>query len=248
MLERVAIVTGAARGIGAGIALALLESGFSVALADVDPEALKRTERSLGKLGKVIAVRTDVSRERDVASLINAVKKAFGRLDLLVNNAGLANPKHAPFERLELESWNRYLAVNLTGAFLCAKHAVPELRRSCGSIVNISSTRALMSEAHSEAYATTKGGLDALTHAMAISLGPKIRVNCIRPGWIDTRPNREAKPLPASAHKQHPSGRVGLPEDIGNLVSFLASPGAQFITGACFDVDGGMTRKMIYEG
>jgi NAD(P)-dependent dehydrogenase (short-subunit alcohol dehydrogenase family) len=166
--------------------------------------------------------------------------RRFGGLDALINNAGIADPAGGPIERLSLEDWNRKIAVNLTGMFLMTKHCVPHLRRTAGTIVNIASTRALQSEPDTEAYAATKGGVIALTHALAMSLGPRVRVNCISPGWIAK--GRLAK----RDHAQHPTGRAGRPEDIGEMIAFLLSDAAGFITGQNFVVDGGMTRKMIY--
>jgi NAD(P)-dependent dehydrogenase (short-subunit alcohol dehydrogenase family) len=157
-----------------------------------------------------------------------------------------------PVEQLALESWNRQLGVNLTGAFLMAKHAAPHLRAARGAIVNVASTRALQSEANTEAYSASKGGLVALTHALAVSLGPAVRVNCVSPGWIDVSGWQKSAPrqpasLSAADHAQHPAGRVGTPEDIAAMVAFLLSDAAGFVTGQNFVVDGGMTRKMIYE-
>ncbi|MBU0910682.1 MAG: SDR family oxidoreductase, partial [Proteobacteria bacterium] len=134
---------------------------------------------------------------------------------------------------------------------LFAKYAVPHLRLAHGNIINIASTRALQSEAHTEAYSASKGGLVALTHALAVSLGPAIRVNCISPGWIEVgkwRKNKSRHPpaLSAQDHQQHPAGRVGTPHDIAAMVAFLISGEAGFITGQNFVIDGGMTRKMIY--
>jgi NAD(P)-dependent dehydrogenase (short-subunit alcohol dehydrogenase family) len=153
---------------------------------------------------------------------------------------------------LELDQWQRRIDVNLTGAFLIAKHTVPHLRQRRGSIVNIASTRALQSEPNSEAYAASKGGLLALTHALAVSLGPDVRANSISPGWIDVTAWQadapsEPQPLSAADHEQHPSGRVGKPEDVAAMVAYLVSPDARFVTGQNFVIDGGMTRKMIYE-
>jgi len=186
---------------------------------------------------------------------VSAVAEAVrwgARLDAVVSNAGLADPDTGPIETLELAQWQRRIDVNLTGAFLMAKHAVPHLRQSRGSIVNMASTRALQSEPDSEAYAATKGGLLALTHALAISLGPDVRANSISPGWIDVRAWQanapdSPEPLSAADHDQHPSGRVGKPEDVAAMVAYLVSPEAQFVTGQNFVIDGGMTRKMIYE-
>jgi NAD(P)-dependent dehydrogenase (short-subunit alcohol dehydrogenase family) len=144
------------------------------------------------------------------------------------------------------------IRANLTGSFLMAKHAVPHLRAGRGAIVNIASTRALQSEPDTEAYSASKGGLVALTHALAVSLGPDIRVNCVSPGWIDTsgwkkRSRRGQEALRPEDHAQHPAGRVGTPEDVAAMVLYLVSDAAGFVTGQNFVVDGGMTRKMIYE-
>jgi NAD(P)-dependent dehydrogenase (short-subunit alcohol dehydrogenase family) len=167
------------------------------------------------------------------------VLRSFGRLDALINNAGLADPADAPVEKLSLNDWNRRIGVNLTGVFLMTKHCTPHLRKANGAIVNIASIRALQSEPHTEAYAASKGGVVALTHALAMSLGPQVRVNCISPGWMKTRLGRKDQ-------VQHPVGRAGRPEDIGEMIAFLISDAAGFITGQNFVVDGGMTRKMIY--
>jgi NAD(P)-dependent dehydrogenase (short-subunit alcohol dehydrogenase family) len=183
--------------------------------------------------------------------MIEAVLSRFGRLDALVNNAAQARAHLGPVESLELRDWNRLIASNLTGVFLCSKHAIPALRRSKGSIVNIASTRALQSEADTEAYSASKGGVVALTHALAVSLGPEIRVNCVSPGWIaveEWKKSGQAKrpELRPEDHAQHPVGRVGRPEDIAEMVLYLVSERAGFVTGQNFLVDGGMTRKMIY--
>lgn len=241
----VALVTGAAHGIGFEIAKLLKSRGYRVALADKDEHRLKSAADSLRSPGDILLCAADVSKETEVRDLIGRTIEEWGRLDLLVNNAARADPSNPAVTELSLESWNSYLAVNLTGVFLCVKHALPELRKTGGNIVNISSTRALMSEPNTEAYAATKGGLEALTHALAISCGPNVRVNAIRPGWIDTRD--DDSPLSDKAHKQHPVGRVGRPEDIANMVAWLASDEASFVTGQILTVDGGMTRKMIYE-
>jgi NAD(P)-dependent dehydrogenase (short-subunit alcohol dehydrogenase family) len=187
-----------------------------------------------------------------VAAAVKEAARWGEGLDALVNNAGLADPDTGPIEILELDQWQRRIDVNLTGAFLMVKHTVPHLRQRGGSIVNMASTRALQSEPHSEAYAATKGGLIALTHALAISLGPDVRANSISPGWIDVRAWQahapaEPEPLSAADQQQHPSGRVGKPGDVAAMVAYLVSPDARFVTGQNFVIDGGMTRKMIYE-
>jgi NAD(P)-dependent dehydrogenase (short-subunit alcohol dehydrogenase family) len=233
--NKAALVTGGAQGIGRGIAELLGRRGYEVAIADVNAPA--------GREPGFLFIQCDVSKEPSVRACMRAAVKHLGRLDALVNNAGLANPVDDPVEKLRLADWNRRIGVNLTGAFLMTKHCVPHLRRTRGSIVNIASTRALQSEPNTEAYAASKGGLVALTHALAMSLGPRVRVNCVSPGWIETRKGARHS---RAEHAQHPVGRIGRPEDIAEIVAFLLSDAAGFITGQNFIVDGGMTRKMIY--
>jgi NAD(P)-dependent dehydrogenase (short-subunit alcohol dehydrogenase family) len=247
---KVAIVTGGAQGIGRGIAARLVADGYGVVVADLDEEAGRE---ALGELGSSAAwfACTDVADEAQVAACVAAAIERGGRLDAVVNNAGIARAARIPVERLALEDWNRQLAVNLTGAFLLAKHAAPHLRAARGAIVNIASTRALQSEPHTEPYSASKGGLVALTHALAVSLGPEVRVNCVSPGWIDVSgwqkaSRRKQAALAPEDHAQHPAGRVGTPEDVAGVVAYLLSDAAGFVTGQNFVVDGGMTRKMIY--
>lgn len=246
--ERVALVTGGAKGIGRGIVQSLAGEGWRVAFCDRDQSVGEQLANA--GAGRLKFVPADVASESDVARVIREVVAWGGRLDAVINNAGLSDPETGPIEALSLERWQRRLDVNLTGPFLVTKHAVPHLRKTRGALVNMASTRALQSEPDTEAYAAAKGGLVALTHALAISLGPDIRVNCISPGWIDTRAHQgtadEVPPLAQSDHLQHPAGRVGVPEDIASLVDYLISPKAGFITGQNFVVDGGMVRKMIY--
>lgn len=243
-----ALVTGAARGIGRGIASSLLRAGWAVVLGDVDATEGLQTAEELARFGSVEFVPLDVADETSVQAALEQIEGDFGRLDGLVNNAGLADPDNGPLEQLTLESWNRLLSVNLTGAFLVSRQSIGLLRESGGAIVNIASTRALQSEANTEAYAASKGGLVALTHAMAVSLGPDVRVNAVSPGWIDTRSQmlQHNDPLRSVDHQQHAVGRVGQPEDIGELVAFLLSPAASFISGQNLVADGGMSRQMIY--
>lgn len=247
--QRVALVTGAARGIGKGVAVSLLRAGWTVVLTDVDEAVGLHTAEELARLGSVEFVPMDVADEASVQLALEQVEEDFGRLDGLVNNAGLADPDSGPLEQLSLDSWNRLLSVNLTGAFLVSRQCIGLLRESSGAIVNIASTRALQSEVNTEAYAASKGGLVALTHAMAVSLGPDIRVNAVSPGWIDTRAGelQDSDPLRLVDHQQHAVGRVGQPGDVGELVAFLLSPAAAFITGQNLVADGGMSRQMIYK-
>ena len=251
LIGKVAVVTGAGQGIGKGIAKRLLEEGMSVVIADIDAEAGNEAAGELEALGSVRFEQVDVADEAQVQQLLAATVERFGHLDALINNAGLADPETGPLEALSLADWNRRIASNLTGVFLCSKHAIPALRRSSGAIVNIASSRALQSEPHTEAYAASKGGVVALTHAMAVSLGPEIRVNCISPGWIVVddwkKASRRAEPaLRWEDHAQHPVGRAGRPDDVAELVCYLISPRSGFLSGQNIVLDGGMTRKMIY--
>lgn len=235
----VAIVTGAANGIGLAIARALLQSGWRVAAIDLPGAGLSR---KLGKHRRTARIEADVAQEETAERAVAAALEKFGRLDGLVSNAGISRNK--PLRELTPAEWRRVLDVNLTAAFLFARAAEAPLRRSKGAMVLIASTRALMSEANTEAYSATKGGLVALTHALSISLAPDVRVNCVSPGWIKTG---DYGALRHKDHAQHPVGRVGKPEDIAAMVEFLLDRNrAGFITGANFVVDGGMTRKMIY--
>ena len=248
-MTRVAIVTGGAQGIGAAIAVRLVAGSYRVVVADVDAEAGREAERALGPAARF--AKCDVANEAEVKACVKAALAGGRRLDALVNNAALARAARVPVTRLPLATWNRALAVNLTGAFLMAKHAAPHLRRARGAIVNIASTRALQSEADTEAYSATKGAIVALTHALAVSLGPAVRVNCVSPGWIDVSGRQKASGrrqarLSRADHLQHPAGRVGTPEDVAALVAYLLGDEAGFVTGQNFVCDGGMTRRMIY--
>ena len=231
------LVSGAARGIGAATAARLANDGWRVVLVDRDAAGAETAGR-IG--GSARFEHADVSDEDAVLRAVNMLREREGRLDALICNAGFSIRK--PLALLTLNDWNRVLATNLTSTFLLARAAEDLLRAAHGAIVTIASTRAHQSEANTESYSASKGGLVALTHALSISLGPQVRVNCISPGWI----NSHGAPLSEADHAQHPAGRVGTPEDIAALVAWLVGPESGFITGAEFIIDGGMTRKMIY--
>jgi len=229
--DRVALVTGGARGIGAAIAARLAADGYRTVVADIIPASAPANGR---------AAVADVADEAAVIAMLRDVHMLEGRLDALVCNAGIMIRK--PIAGLSLAEWSRVLATNLTSTFLLVRAAESLLRDSKGAVVTIASTRARMSEPDTEAYAASKGGLVALTHALAVSLGPDVRVNCISPGWIFTKGEQ---PRPED-HAFHPAGRVGTAEDVAALTAFLLGPESRFITGAEFVIDGGVTRKMIY--
>ncbi|KQR33404.1 short-chain dehydrogenase [Rhizobium sp. Leaf155] len=221
-----AVVTGGGGLIGTGIIEALLDDGWTVACFDV--KDTKTAARN---------ILCDVGNETSVLAAFDQL--GWKGLELLVNNAGIASPVNGPIHELSLADWRKVTDSHLTGAFLMTRSAVP-LMGEGASIVNMVSTRAFMSEPETEAYAASKGGLVALTHALAVSLGPKIRVNAIAPGWVTDETDLRKKD-----HAQHPVGRVGRPKDIADGVLYLA--GAGFMTGQVLVLDGGMTRKMIYE-
>ncbi len=243
-MNRVVIVTGAANGIGKGIANSYANNGDKVILADIDVEAGKNQTLELQEQGKeAMFIKTDVRIEQDIKNLINQTYQTYGKIDILINNAGKGLFK-SPFD-VTVEEWNDVIHTNLRSVFLCSREAARYMKQFGGSIVNIASTRALMSEAHSEGYAATKGGIVAITHALAASFSEyQITVNAISPGWIETGNYED---LRKEDHDQHFSKRVGTPTDIANACLYLTDSKNNFVTGINLVVDGGMTRKMIYE-
>lgn len=247
----VVAVTGGAQGIGRGIAQGVLGAGGQVAVLDQDRDAGRACLREWDVGPRATFQAVDVTREGAVRRAFERIAHRFGRLDGLVNNAGIADPQAGPLDQLDAREWRRRVDSHLHAAFLCTRAALPALRTARGAIVNIASTRALQSEPHTEPYAAAKGALVALTHALAISEGPHVRVNAICPGWIATdawrKPAaRRAPKFSRRDHAQHPAGRVGTPEDIAALAVYLLGPQAGFVTGQAFVVDGGMTRAMRY--
>lgn len=249
--NKIAIVTGSAKGIGWGIAKVFRDKGAKVAIVDWDEENGKKTAIQLGeKDGLAIFVKCDVSKEDQVKAMINKTIEEFGHIDILVNNAGIGVYKSVL--DATSEDWDRCLGVNLRGVFLCSKYAIPHMQKAGrGVIVNISSVHSFATVNGVAPYAASKGGITALTRNMAIDYGPTIRVNSIAPGWVLT-------PLIQSIFDGYddPAGqqqavenrqvmkRIGIPEDIGYAAAFLASDEASFITGTQLFVDGGLTAQL----
>jgi NAD(P)-dependent dehydrogenase (short-subunit alcohol dehydrogenase family) len=230
--RRVVLISGGAKGIGAGIAARLARDGWRVVVADRDRDS------AVPPGGRSVVC--DVGDEAAVSTLLRSIAATEGRLDALICNAGFMIRK--PIADLSLAEWSSVLTTNLTSTFLLVRAAETLLRAAKGAVVTIASSRARMSEPDTESYSASKGGLVALTHALAVSLGPEVRVNCISPGWILTKGSEPT----AEENAFHPAGRVGRVEDIAGLAAFLVGPEAGFITGSEFVVDGGVTRKMIY--
>jgi NAD(P)-dependent dehydrogenase (short-subunit alcohol dehydrogenase family) len=250
---KVVAVTGGAQGIGRAIALQFAAAGYAVSITDPDDQAGVEAAAKIEQAGaKGIYVPADVSQAEQIERWIEQTVEQLGCPSVLVNNAGIG--RRAPFLELTTTDFDRVIAVNLRGTFLCSQAVARRMvrQRLGGAIINIASTRAFMSEPGTEAYTASKGGIVALTHAMAISLGTHgIRVNCISPGWIETRDwqytPRAQKPEHSERDRlQHPVGRVGRPGDIADACFFIAEQ-ATFMTGQNITLDGGMSVKMIYE-
>ncbi|HPT27110.1 MAG TPA: SDR family oxidoreductase [Bryobacteraceae bacterium] len=247
MDDKVALVTGAAMGIGEGIARRFVDAGARVAMFDIDGEALTLAAARMRAPEPVLTIAGDVSRDEDARRAVSRTVDAFGRLDILVNNAGI--DLSGPVTEFCPDEWDRLLAVNLKGAYLFARHAIPHMQGRGGAVVNISSVHALVSFAGSPAYDAAKAGLLGLTRTLAIDHGPDgIRANAICPGyvdtpmtrkWLDSLPNKEA--VLRQVESYHPVGRIGTAADIAEAALFLASDSSTFITGATLVVDGGLT-------
>lgn len=245
--HKVAVVTGAASGIGAGIAERLVSDGASVVGFDINGEGVRALGDRLGERGSFLPIEGDVANEEDVRRAVERSALQFGSLDILVNNAAI-ELIGAVVDFSEAD-WERMLAVNLKGVFLFCKHAIPRMRGRGGAIVNISSVHAFVSYRGFAAYDASKSGLVGLTRALALDHGrDRIRINAICPGYVDAPLMHKwlsTLTNPEEAMRQilscHPLGRIGTVGDIADAVSFLVSESASFITGASLVVDGGMT-------
>lgn len=244
---KVALVTGGAVGIGAGIAERFVEEGARVAIVDINGAGARSFADRLRAKGMVLALEGDVANEDSARSAVERTVAQFGSLDVLVNNAGIEVA--GPISLMKSEAWDRQLAVNLKGAFLFSKYAIAQMQGRGGVIINISSVRAFVSYPGGIAYDASKAALIGFTRALALDHGQdKIRVNAICPGYIDTPmteewlrsvPNREETTRQMLA--VHPLGRIGTPRDVAEAAVFLASGAAAFITGTTLIVDGGMS-------
>lgn len=244
--NKIVLITGAGAGIGRALAIAYAQQGALPILVDKNEEGLEQTGLLLEEAGfDSLSFTTDLSKPEEIIKLMQDIDTVVGRLDIVINNAGFGIWK-SPYE-ISIDEWDSVVNTNLRGTFVCSREAAKLMRKNNGggSIVNISSTRAMMSEPNSESYAASKGGILSLTHAMAVSLGSdRITVNAICPGWIETGDYSKLRP---EDHAQHPSKRVGKPEDVARASLYLTDPQNDFITGTHITLDGGMTRKMIYE-
>ncbi|RZN24898.1 SDR family oxidoreductase [Bradyrhizobium sp. Leo121] len=245
--QKVALVTGAARGIGLATARRFLAEGWRVALLDIERELLNEAVASLKQAENTLALPCDVSDAAAVAAAVAAVEKRFGRLDALVNNAGVA--VFAPLLETSDADWSRILAVNLTGPFLCAKAAAPLMREhGGGAIVNITSISAVRASTLRSAYGTSKAGLAHLTKQLAVELASLgIRVNAVAPGPVDTAMAKavHTAAIRADYHDAIPLNRYGLEEELAEAIFFLSSERASYITGQILAVDGGFDAAGI---
>jgi NAD(P)-dependent dehydrogenase (short-subunit alcohol dehydrogenase family) len=245
--NKIALITGGAVGIGAGIAQRFSEAGAVVVILDVNGAGALRMEQQLCQTGRARAIQGDVASEDQVKSAVERIVAEFGNLDVLVNNAGI--DVEGPLVEMSSSVWDRQLDVNLKGAFLCSKYAIPPMRGRGGAIVNISSVRAFVSYEGNAAYDASKAGMIGLTRALALEHGrDRIRVNAICPGYIDTpmmddwlRMQADPEATIRQVVSIHPLGRMGTPRDVAEATLFLASDAAAFISGTFLVVDGAMS-------
>src|SRR6266511_5734431 len=247
--RKIAVVTGSSKGVGRAIALTFAKSGEYLGIVvnsrkQAEAQEVSDEIKSLGCYS--IAIEADMSKESDCKRLIDQTVKHYGRIDVLVNNAGIQ--QEVPFEDTSIEVWQKIIAVDLTGPFVCSREAVKHMLNQNpkgGCIINISSVHQIIPKPHYVPYATSKAGIEMMTKTMALELAQdNIRVNAVAPGAIETDMNEELKEDKAEFNKvlrRIPLRRIGTPEDIANMVEFLVSDKASYVTGSTFFVDGGMT-------
>jgi len=239
---KIALVTGAAQGIGRDIALGLAADGAEVAICDVNLEAAQKTAGDIEAMGrKSLALKANVASSADVTAMIDQVVEKFGRIDILVNNAGIT--RDGLILRMKDEDWDLVLSINLKGAFLCTKSALKYMsKQRSGTIINIASIVGAMGNAGQANYVASKAGLIGLTKTIAREYSNRnVTANAVAPGFIDTAMTQAlSEQVRADLAKQIPLGRLGSSEDVANAVRFLASPAAAYITGQVIHVNGGM--------
>jgi NAD(P)-dependent dehydrogenase (short-subunit alcohol dehydrogenase family) len=250
---RVALVTGAARGIGLAATKRLAEEGAKVLMSDIDQDVLEKAASDLAGPGLTVATTIcDVAAPTSVADMVATAVTAWGRIDILINNAAISDD--TPIEDLSDDHWRHVLSINLDSALHVAKAALPHLKQSpSGSIINIASVQGIRGQPHAMAYATAKGGLINLTRCMAVDFGPfGIRANAVAPGYIDTRMAQQKHGTPHEhetdwfkdiffKYGRMPLRRAGKPEDVAGPILFLASDDSLYVTGTVLVVDGGFT-------
>ena len=239
---KVAIVTGAGRGLGWAIAERLVREGARLVIAEIDwPSAEEKARAIVSAQGEVLPVRTDVSRWDEVREMVRQVMVKFGRIDILVNNAGILGP-YFPVEDYPEEIWDEVIAVNLKGTFLCCKAVLPVMRKQgSGSIINIASVAGKEGNAKMAPYSASKGAIITLTKTLGKELADSgVRVNCVSPALLETDMAKAMTPEQrALLTTKIPMGRLGKPEEVAAVVKFLASDESSFVTGQCYDVSGG---------
>ncbi|WP_298111655.1 SDR family NAD(P)-dependent oxidoreductase [Bradyrhizobium sp.] len=243
---KVAIVTGGNGGIGLGMARGLAASGASIAVVGRDEAKSAAAVADLSKnSGKAIAVPTDVTDEAAVAAMAGRVLRELGRIDILINNAGINIRK--PADQLDISEWDRVINTNLTSAFLCSRAVHSAMKEAGGGkIINIGSMMSIFGASFAPAYAASKGGIVQFTRSCAVAwASDNIQVNAVLPGWIDTELTRQAREQVAGLHDKvlarTPAARWGAPDDFAGIAVFLASPASDFVTGTAIPVDGGFS-------
>jgi len=242
---KVAIITGGSRGIGFATAKIFVENGASVIITSKDS---KRLENAVNQLPNTLGIIADIRDEDDVKKVVEQTVKKFGKLDILINNAGIF-PQIKQLHEIDESEWNDVLNVNLTGQFRFTKMAIPYLQKTSGSIINISSDAGLKAYQgfNADAYSAAKAGLIILTKCWALEYAKnKIRVNCICPGVVDTdmtKPFMKTEKDKDFLNSEHPIGRIGQPEDVAKAILYLASDDASWVTGSILVIDGGESVK-----